>query len=768
MERNPQHGLSAESVGGQARLDSLQALPGLTELPGLGTVPAAQEQGALLPIPVTQREIAGPVPDPVAHVHLELQQPHLDRVFDYLIPEQFADTARVGVRVTVDIAGRQASGFIVARDSVTTTASRLRPLRRVVSAVPVLCPEVYEVAQQVAMSHAAPTADVLRLAVPQRHARSERAYLQEHGPIMRDALQVMHARQSEEQAPSGEASEEDALHAHDAERVARGAPTNSAWSSYRGGNAFLSHLRHGAPHAVCCALPGRAGGTEALATAIGEVRRGGRGVLLIAPTTRHAERLAVTLRHLLQEDVALVSGEDALQQRYGTFLRILGGQARIVIGTRAAVWAPVLNLGMCVVVDDAAEPLREIRSPYYHVRSVLTARAQAAQAALLVFSPYVSEESAALVDSGQAVALEGTPQTIRSCLPRVSAAEQWERERTPWSRIPDAVFSLVREALTRGPVLMVVPRAGYVPIVACALCHAHADCPQCSGPLSIAQAQEAPRCSRCGWKAQAWRCPRCGSAQLRAVRIGSHRTAEEIGRAFPGTGIVLSGAHAPDGIIASVNERPRLVVATPGAEPEAPGGFAAAVVLDSRFLQGRGLDAQTQFLRHMARVIIRVRSARQGGHVILAGGADPAITRVLAEWQHRLRAGDALRERETLRLPPASRWFGISGAPRDVRKFLASAQVALWREEGNAPATAAVSGEEIPVDALLVGGVHRLAGGVELLGPVPARRMGEVTVYLRQSRTRADLLAANVRRSYREYTASSQGSPLRIEADPPL
>lgn len=151
-------------------------------LPGLGRLPDVGDQGELLSVGAGPREIVGEVRNPVAHVHVELHQPHLDKVFDYLVPAAMDAAAVPGVRVSVDVAGLRASGFVVARDSASSTGGRLRPLRRVVSALPVLTGEVYGLARRVALSCAASVSDVLTLAVPQRHARAEKAHLAGEAP----------------------------------------------------------------------------------------------------------------------------------------------------------------------------------------------------------------------------------------------------------------------------------------------------------------------------------------------------------------------------------------------------------------------------------------------------------------------------------------------------------------------------------------------------------------------------------------------------------
>jgi primosomal protein N' (replication factor Y) len=144
-----------------------------------GTVATSQgEQLALVRSRVRRRPVQGmdvpAIENPVARVAVDVPLAHLDRPFDYLVPEAMSQTAVPGCRVRVRFAGRQVDGFVVDRRAASEHSGTLTPLTRVVSAESVLAPEVARLAGLVADRYAGTTADVLRLAVPPRHARAER------------------------------------------------------------------------------------------------------------------------------------------------------------------------------------------------------------------------------------------------------------------------------------------------------------------------------------------------------------------------------------------------------------------------------------------------------------------------------------------------------------------------------------------------------------------------------------------------------------------
>lgn len=699
-------------------------------LPGLGLLPDIGQQEALFASVPERAEVVGECPAPVAHVQLLASEPHLARVFDYYVPPELNDDAVFGVRVVVPLGSRELEGIIVARDSMSIQGrTELRPIKRVVSPVPVFSSAIASFAQHVAREYGASMTDIVRLALPPRHARAEKEFY--------------------EQPPSRP----------------RSSPsfTSDLWELYSGGRHFIDELAGGRnARAVCCALSGAGGGVSLLAAAVAATLGAGKSAILISPTQRSASRLAERLESLLDEPVTLMLSGDTPHTRYTAFLSALTGKARIVVGTRSAIWAPVRDLGLLVVLDDAAEQLRESRSPYCHARDLAFSRSFHEGCGLLVFSSYVTEESMAYVEEGSAQLLEGTAYAVATYTPRVSLAEQWRGGEEDTHRIPSPVFTLVRESLERGPVLLVVPRSGYIPLLACARCRERAICSLCGGKLELTQGASHPVCSRCGAKTEHYRCGACGCEKVRPIRIGSERTAQDVARAFPGVGIIVSSGTSPDGIISTVSARPRLVIATPGGEPIAEGGYAAAIILEARFLQGEGLGAETQLIRSITRVASRVRSRRDGAHLMLAGGADPSLVAAVSSWALGDYAHRLLDERRHLLLPPATAWFGVTGAKASLRRFLA-----LLRAELERSPLEGASAQPVPRDFLLTGGIGHLTEGVDMLGPAPAPRDDESTVYLRCARAMRGELGERIGTAHRAYAA--QGDlPVRIEYSPIL
>jgi primosomal protein N' (replication factor Y) len=431
----------------------------------------------------------------------------------------------------------------------------LAPLRRVVSGEPVLSPAVARLSAIVTARYAGTRSDVLRLAVPPRHATVER----------------------EESAPAP-AREVDVVAAE------------KAWSAYAGGAAFVHHLVDGStPRSVWGAAPGE-DWPHLLAQAAAATCASGRGALLCVPDHRDVERLDAALGSVLGEGRHVVLTADlGPAARYRAFLAVARGAVRVVVGTRAAAFAPVHDLGLVALWDDGDDLHAEPRAPYPHTREVLLLRAHEESTAALVGGFTRTVEGEYLLRTGWARELAAPREVVRERAPRttVTGASDLDLARDPLARtarLPKSAFEAIRGGLQRGPVLVQTPRHGYATSLACDRCRTPARCRSCSGPLRVAGADRAPACAWCGREEPAWRCPECGGRGLRAPVRGDLRTAEELGRSFPSTPVRTSSGER---VLATVADKPTLVIATPGAEPVAEHGYACVVLLDTWLMLAR-------------------------------------------------------------------------------------------------------------------------------------------------------------------------------------
>jgi primosomal protein N' (replication factor Y) len=595
---------------------------------------------------------------PVARVMVDSPLPQLDRLFDYAVPEALRATCVPGVRVRVPLrsAGRVADGYVVEMGDGQGYDGALSEVEQVVSPLPVLRPEIWTLAREVADRQAGTASDVIRLAVPPRQVRVEKAHV----------------------AALAAAAEEAAAEADAADPVADADPV-AVPAAPVVDTAALPPIDGYAPGTLDAAVDGSGrvavdavpavvelpGGVWAgrwavtLAQAAARVLASGRSSVLVVPDYRDQDQLEAALAaHAPAGSVLRTDARQSGPDRYRSFLAGLGDAPRIVVGNRSAVYAPAPRLGLVAMWDEGdplhAEPL----SPYAHARDVALLRSRQQGTALVLLAHSRSTEVERLVAIGYLTSV--SPVAVRT--PRVipTTSQTGDEGFARQARIPSGAWRAAKDAVEHGPVLIQVARPGYAPLVACRACRQAARCTVCTGPLGMSTATSTPTCGWCGHLAGDWRCANCGSDELRLVTIGAGRTAEELGRAFPGVQVVLADGERH---VQEVDAESRLVVATRGAEPVAAGGYRAILLLDGeRMLARESLRVGEDVLRQWSNAAA-LAAPRAPVMLVGVGGQ---VARALATWQQPRYAHEELLERRALRFPPAVRAASVEGLPDAV------------------------------------------------------------------------------------------------------
>ncbi|MGC4813535.1 primosome assembly protein PriA [Micromonospora sp. DT228] len=683
---------------------------------------------------------------------------HLDRPFDYLVPAELDAAAVPGTRVKVRFAGKLVDGWLLSRADDSGHTGRLAYLEKVVSPEPVLAPEIARLARAVADRYAGSLADVLRLAVPPRHARVEKEPRDDQptpadadspdapaadpsavrpGPTVSGTMAAgtMAAGTVDPATVRPEPTASVTVRPEPVAPGTAGAVDPRGWRDYPTGPALLRALTDGrAPRAVWSALPGEDWAAR-YADAVAATVAGGRGAVVVVPDARDLDRLDAALTGVLGPG-RHVSLSAALgpARRYRAFLAARRGQVPVVIGTRAAMFAPVDRLGLVAIWDDGDDLHSEPRSPYPHARDVLLTRVQLAEAGALVGGYARTAEAQLLLETGWAREVVAERATVRARIPAIApTGDDPQLARDPGAataRLPSLAWTAARDALRQDlPVLVQVPRRGYLPSVSCAECRTPARCEHCSGPLALPSAGGTPACRWCARVAAAYACPQCGGRRLRAAVTGARRTAEELGRAFPGVPVRTSGREE---VLTDVPGGAALVVTTPGAEPVAEGGYGAVLLLDSWALLTRAdLRAGEEALRRWLAAAALARPAPAGRVVVVADGA-LAPVQALLRWDAAWFAGRELAERRELGFPPAVRMASVTGTAEAVADLLAAAR--------------------LPDDA-------------EVLGPVPAEE-GRERMLVRVPRARAAALAEALHSAAGARAARKAADPVRLQVDP--
>ncbi|MEY3217603.1 MAG: hypothetical protein RLY96_66 [Actinomycetota bacterium] len=372
---------------------------------------------------------------------------------------------------------------------------------------------------------------------------------------------------------------------------------------------------------------------EQISSLVKEVHKKG-AVLIIAPDEKDVERLRELLAPHFDAVLPLTSSISR-EERYRNYLLAMRTDGAVVVGTRSAIFAPVRNLASIIIFKESSPDHFEIRSPGWNTTTIATMRQQleGVQVILTGFAPSV--RSAFNIDSGEIKFLnQKTTVEVQAFSP------------TDGALLPGRIFSEIKKALIKGPVLFIAPRKGYGNALLCAHCRNVALC-TCGGRLSVSSKNFPPTCVHCGLAYEQWRCGFCNRDKQYLAGRGIERAAEEISRAFPGFPVVIS---AGDVIKESVEDRPSLVLSTPGAQPMVAGGYAATVILDAtRFFSHTDINSQER-----ARELIFESASliKPSGKVLLVIDDSHPITAAVARWNVAPLLKRELADRAELKLPP--------------------------------------------------------------------------------------------------------------------
>ena len=363
--------------------------------------------------------------------------------------------------------------------------------------------------------------------------------------------------------------------------------------------------------------------------------QGTGSILIVAPDEKDVDLIIGALSTIGLSSLKLTAAMPR-EERYRNYLEAMRRSISIVVGTRSAIFAPVNNLTTVIIHKESSLDHYEVRSPGWNTRTVALIKSEVEPFKLVLtgFSPSI--EVSQLIDEREIKYLNAKESvTVKAFTP------------SEGTLLPGRIFTDVKKALITGPVLFIAPRKGYGNALLCAHCRNIAAC-ECGGRLSVSAKGKAPSCVHCGNSFPAWKCTFCNRDKQYLAGRGIERAAEEISRAFPNFPVVISAGEV---IKDRIEAKPALVLATPGAQPQVEGGYAAVVILEGlRFFAHTDLRTQER-----ARELFLETSSliSPEGSVLLVIDDSHPIVSAIARWNVAPLLKRELSERLELKLPPS-------------------------------------------------------------------------------------------------------------------
>lgn len=693
---------------------------------------------------------------PIAHVMLDVQASHLGRTFDYLISQDQDESAQPGAFVRVRFGAQKLTGVIWSRSSHTDTPhAALRFLERVFPSDVLLSKSLRDDIDAIAKAYGGTSSNILRLAVPQRVARVEHEEVFDNIRLQRRKQwreNLKKRLQNDNNTNPGYATTSRMIYDYENANILYNAlikkSIDASFSENKAENQLVKQAENNSSQSfIVDALPGSCRLAQDLAWMIVTALSACKQAVVVLPTLREVndvmralmvyglkpyKRVSENHRGFsagsFDGDVARLCAADPPADRYRAWRAIASGIVPCVLGTRAAMYAPVEGDALFAIVEDCAYQYADGMMPYAQARGVMRLRAKRHGGVFVSMSYsrsalsqsevdcYMSNaqdaqttQSAQSVQGEQAVQTAEAAKTVKtvkaiqaaktisgSSIP-VSASKLAREKLVPWvrwlnreallkladpsigARIPHSAVRAINDALSDGkPVLLSIAQDGVTQSAICSSCKRQARCRRCTGPLDVANSQQTARCSWCGASAINWSCSNCGSSNMRVIRVGAAGVAEELSKLFRNVPIIISSQHQPNGIIQCIDEKPVIVVATPGCEPRIQtqdancnGEYGVVAILDTWVsLYASGLDARIDTLNSWMKASALCAPRARGGSVLLIGETYPVLARALTLWDTTQLSCNEFSERAQAILPPCVTAACVWGARDAVMRAI--------------------------------------------------------------------------------------------------
>lgn len=287
------------------------------------------------------------------------------------------------------------------------------------------------------------------------------------------------------------------------------------------------------------------GKTSVFIRLINETLNLGRTALMLVPEISLTPQMVQQFKALFGATVAVIHSSLSLGQRVDEFKRISTGDAKIVIGTRSAVFAPLKNIGIIIMDEEGEHTYKSENSPRYHARDVAIQRCGHNKCTLLMASATPSIESCFYAHIGRFHLFELKNRYNRSPLPQVVVVDMQKEEadgnNSLFSR---SLRSAIDENLKRGEQsIILLNRRGFNTYVTCLECRTPVQCPNCSIPLTYHKKNNRLMCHYCGYtRSNITECDNCHSTHLKATGVGTQRVEDEVEKLFPNARVLRMDA----------------------------------------------------------------------------------------------------------------------------------------------------------------------------------------------------------------------------------
>lgn len=449
-----------------------------------------------------------------AEVVLSKVTKDIDKVYHYAIPEDLREKVRVGAQVLVPFGRRRDIGYVIGLVE-TTEFSGIKKILEVLSAEPIFEEKAVLFARWVSQYYLCYFMTALRCVLPP-------------GKGIRKQKSERDKQETENRDQSTKISE------LEASRILTGSQ-QKAYDQIKkaiDGNKPEKFLLYGVTGS---------GKTEVYLQAIAHLLSLGKSAIVLVPEIGLTPQMVGRFRERFGDSVTVLHSDLTEKERRTNWKKVFTGEARIVLGTRLALFAPVKNLGLIVIDEEYETTYKSEKSPRYHVREAALYLASLHAAVVVLGSATPAIETYYKAETGEYHKLSMPERIDARPLPPVEIVDMRKELR---AKNFSVLSLLLQEELgscleKKEQAILFMNRLGYFTFVMCRECGLTVECPKCSVSLSYYSSNRNLRCGRCGCTAPLPNvCSRCNSSSIKYFGAGTQRIADEAGKLFPSARIL--------------------------------------------------------------------------------------------------------------------------------------------------------------------------------------------------------------------------------------
>lgn len=513
-----------------------------------------------------------------AEIIVDIASEQVDRVFTYRVP----DTLNIvpGMRVRVPFGPREKEGYVIRlKDTADYDESKIKPILATLENYPALLPELMELAWEIRAKCHCPLCEALRLMLPaemrggrvkvkteeyvrllipperieeaiasQKRAKSRQLLIrllsdgqahpvEELRPMFRDVRSPITYLAEREML---EIIEQEALRSPYYGRVDAPPDPELTPEQEEALSELIPALTHPVKPFLLQGVTG-SGKTEVYIRLVREALRQGKGAVILVPEIVLTPQMISWFRSRFGNAMAVLHSRLSAGERFDEWRRIRKGDARIVIGARSAVFAPVEKLGVIIVDEEHEQTYLSDRFPQYDAREIAASRGKREGAAVLLASATPSIVSYAMTRRGDYTLIEMPHRVLNRPLPKIHLVDMRQELRMGNHGMFSGLLQQKLEECIAGnhQAMLFINRRGYASSVNCRKCGETIKCSRCDVSMTYHSFDQTLRCHYCGEiRPMPKACPTCGSPYIKPMGIGTQKVEEELNRLFPGAGVI--------------------------------------------------------------------------------------------------------------------------------------------------------------------------------------------------------------------------------------